>query len=126
MKYWQVLILVVLAGSAGGIISAIASLLDPGKTESKDPEKTKGKTESKYEATKGVPLGCFISGRGILGIGGAFAITLAMIVAGRYKDDITTANLLFMTSVCVVAGFIGQRMLTAVAKRVEDQIAKEV
>lgn len=114
MHYWQALALAILSGFGGGLISAVASLLDPGKTE-------KG-----YEATNGVSVGVFVWGRGLLGIGGAFAVMLAIIVAGRYKDDVTASNLLFMTSICVVAGFVGQRMLSAVAKRMEDQIAQEV
>jgi len=44
MHYWQAIMLVVLSGLAGGFVSAVASLLDPGKTD-------KG-----YEATKGVPM----------------------------------------------------------------------
>jgi hypothetical protein len=114
MHYWQALALAIFSGFGGGLISAVASLLDPGKTE-------KG-----YEATNGVSVGVFVWGRGLLGIGGAFAVMLAIIVAGRYKDDLTAANLLFLTSICVVAGFVGQRMLSAVAKRMEDQIAQEV
>ena len=42
--------LVVLSGLAGGFVSAVASLLDPGKTD-------KG-----YEATKGVPMKGTLSG----------------------------------------------------------------
>jgi hypothetical protein len=114
MHYWQALALAVISGLGGGFISAVASLLDPGKTE-------KG-----YEATNGVSLSVFIWGRGLLGIGGAFAVMLAIIVAGRYKDETTSSNLLFLTSTCIVAGFVGQRVLSAVAKRVEDQIADEV
>jgi tetratricopeptide (TPR) repeat protein len=82
-----------------------------------------GRTKDGYEAAKGVSLRTFVWGRGVLGIGGAFAVMLAIIVAGRYKDEATAVNLLFLTSVCLVAGFIGERLLTAVAKKVEDQIA---
>jgi tetratricopeptide (TPR) repeat protein len=111
MCYWQVLTLVVLSGLGGGFISAVASLLQLGKTD-------KG-----YEAAKGMSLPVFVWGRGVLGIGGAFAVMLAIISASRYKDEATASNLLFLTSVCLVAGFVGERLLTAVARRVEDQIA---
>src|ERR1700691_2699825 len=96
MHYWQGLTLGVNFGLGGGFISAVASLLQTGRTK------------DGYEAAKGVSLRTFVWGRGVLGIGGAFAVMLAIIVAGRYKDEATAVNLLFLTSVSDLGLFGGR------------------
>src|SRR2546423_8321170 len=104
MKYWQMLILIVVSGFVGGIISAVVEFLGAGKTIGKDSKGIEDKEpkdiEGEYDATNGISGWLFFAGRGVIGVGGAFAILLAIIVAGRYKDEINTTNLLFMTSAC--------------------------
>jgi hypothetical protein len=111
MGYWLALGVICISGILGGIVYAISSLLDGGKTEHKD---SSGNSCFTYDMLKGVPLEVFFLGRATVGAGGAVALVLVLIATKHYDNAYETGNLLFLTTVCFVAGFIGHRVLPAV------------
>lgn len=121
MGYWLALGLICISGIMGGIVYGISSLLDSGKTEKKDAS---GNRILAYEILKGIPLEVFFLGRAMVGAGGAIALVLVLIATKHYDNQYETGNLLFLTTVCFVAGFIGHRVLNEVASKLVKQIAE--
>ncbi|MBZ5565954.1 MAG: hypothetical protein LAP13_26480 [Acidobacteriia bacterium] len=110
-----ILALVCVAGIVGGLIDAVARLA------------TLGKDGAEYKAASGVPLDLYLLARCLTGMGGSLAVLLALIVANRLPDlTHVPVDYLFLISVSLVAGFAGQRILPAVATRLEEQIEKSV
>lgn len=64
----------------------------------------------------------FIFTEALGGIGGATAILLVLIWVNKFNDKDTTTNLLFLSTLFVVAGFIGKSLLPAVATQLEKQL----
>lgn len=114
MSYWQALAIIVAFGSTGGLIYGIVSLLNSGKTG------------NEFQIAKEVPLLAFFLGRCAVGVGGAAAIVLVLITTKHYPDKADSSGMLFLSTSCLVAGFIGHEILPAVAARMQRQIAEEV
>jgi hypothetical protein len=125
MPYWQALTLICFSGIAGGLVYAVSSLLDSGKAEKTADKDESGNPKTTYGILKGLPLEVFLLGRAVLGAGGAIALVLALIATKHYDNQNETGNLLYLTTVCFVAGFVGQRVLNEVASKLVKQIAED-
>ena len=105
-------LLVCVPGALGGLLYAIQQLVD------------KGKRNGGYEAaTRGVPLWLFFLARGFMGLGGAAAVVMVLIMVGKYTDTPwQTSQWLFLIFLAFVSGFAGHRFLPGVAAKLEGQI----
>lgn len=111
LPYWVGLAIVVVAGGIGGLVSSIGALVEGGAED------------GKYVVTKGVPVGVFIFGRCVVGIGGAAAVLLAALSVNKFTGS-SDIDLLALTTLCFVAGSIGYRLLPMVAAQLEKRLGE--
>jgi hypothetical protein len=112
------LLVIGLAGAFGGLVYGIVTLLESGKTE-------KAGIWS-WEITKGAPLGWYLWGQMAIGAGGAFAAVFAILTAGHVAHSGTaddfSASPVYWIALCVVGGFVGNRLLTGVGLNLAKQL----
>mgnify|MGYP000176566405 CR=1 FL=1 len=127
--YWTLLIVLVVAGSFGGVLDFCNRF-----TISRDT--SNGRSQVLSSPNKPNTVGLFYRGAELqgnhllflasfhimLGIGGALAMALALISIGQFKFEVTTDNLLLVTTLSVVAGFGGNRILEKVRGQLERQL----
>lgn len=102
-------------GAFGGLTYAIASLLDGGKKE------------DVWEACRGASLPAYLWGQAIIGCGGAFAAMFAILTLGHAVQDAPngatdSAISVYLVALCVVGGFVGNRLLTGVGLNLAQQL----
>ena len=60
----------------------------------------------------------------LFGIGGGIVVIFALIWIGRFDISYTIQNMLFLSGICVIAGFSGERVITILARRLERELEK--
>ncbi len=60
----------------------------------------------------------------LFGIGGGIVLIFALIWIGKFKTDDMIQNILFLSSLCIIAGFSGERVITILARRLERELEK--
>jgi hypothetical protein len=113
------LIEIVLAGAFGGVANAVSILFEGGRIESEGIPT--------WEAARGVPTRRYLVGQAVVGAGGAFAAVFGLLTIGNAVQagaarDITDFPI-YLVALCVVGGFIGNKLLAGVSKKLLDQIA---
>lgn len=111
LQYSSGLEIVIIAGSLGGLVSAIGALIEGGVEK------------GHYIAARGVPVWLFLFGRCVVGIGGATAVILAALSVNKFTGS-TDIDLLALTALCFVAGSIGYRLLPIVAAQLERRLGE--
>jgi len=115
MTIFLALLVACVPGLAGGLVNAVTQLADSGKSE------------QDYAAAKGVPLWLFVVSQCAVGVGGALAFMLVLIWVGKFPDTpAKPSEWLFLITLSFVAGFVGHRILTRVAARLEKQVEDEL
>lgn len=109
----QGLTIVIVAGGLGGLVYGVAALVDGGR-----------KAGGKYHCVHDVPVPLFLLSKGLVGVGGGMAALLAALTVGRYLEPPKSTDLLSLVGLCFVAGYIGHRILPAVAARLERDLAE--
>jgi hypothetical protein len=101
------------AGGFGGWIYGIVSLLEGGKEN------------GAWKASRGCSALVYILGQAIIGVGGAFAAIFGILTLGNAAhsstSDLTDVPLYFV-ALCVVGGFIGNRLLVGVGEKMAKQL----
>jgi hypothetical protein len=105
-------------GAFGGLVYGIVTLFESGKTERAGVWS--------WEITKGAPLGWYLCGQMAIGAGGAFAAVFAILTAGHVAhsgtaDDFSVSPI-YWIALCVVGGFVGNRLLTGVGLNLAKQL----
>ena len=93
----------------------LAGNVPPGQPEKPQPEKPQAANAFKGMAFFGASI--------VVGIGGALAILLAVLIVGRQEDISKPYDLLTLATLTFVAGTIGHRLLPMVAANLENRIA---
>jgi hypothetical protein len=105
---------IITAGGFGGWIYAIVSLLEAGK-------QTNG-----WTAARGCSVRMYMAGQAIVGVGGAFAALFAILTLGNTAHATTSSDLadtpIYFAALCVVGGFIGNRLLVGVGEKMARQL----
>lgn len=104
--------IVAVAGSLGGMVSAIGALVEGGLG-----------ADGRYVAARGVRPSIFILGRCVVGVGGAAAVLLAALSVNKFTGS-SDVDLLALTTLCFVAGSIGYRLLPMVAAQLEKRLGE--
>lgn len=103
------LVLASLSGAFGGILNVLR-LLEP-----------RDIFEGKPIPSGGRLLGAITLG-GIIGSGGAIAMLFVSSAAGKLNTADNTSNMLTLISLGVISGFLGYRLLSGVADRLEKDV----
>jgi hypothetical protein len=111
LEFWQGLAIVIVSGGLGGLVYGIAALADGGRDN------------SQYRCTNGSSVSLYLFAKTLVGIGGGMAALLAALTVGRYLEPPKSTDLLSLTGLCFVAGYIGHRILPAVAARLEKDLS---
>ncbi len=114
------LLVFAIAGAFGGLVYGIITLFESGKAASSGVPS--------WQAAKGAPVGWYLTGQMVVGVGGAFAAVFAVITAGHVANansagDSPAASV-YWIALSLVGGFVGNRLLTVVGKDLVDRIAK--
>lgn len=109
-------------GAFGGIVYAIASLLDGGKESG-------GKFDGKWKAAKGGDPGKYIAGQGVVGIGGACAAVFGLVTLGQAAEGSAGSGFfgkdhIYFIALCVVGGYIANSLLAAVGQKLREKVAE--
>lgn len=99
-------------GGFGGFVYGVSSLIEMGKSAARE-----------YTELNGIPVRNFLTTRFLVGGGGGFAALFVTLSVGKYKEAPTSQDLLLLATLCFIAGYIGHRILPAVAARVERELA---
>jgi len=113
---------VIASGSFGGWVYGIVSLLEGGRQLNLE----EGKKLSVWKATRGCSVYPYMFGQAAIGVGGAFAALFGILTLGNTthlssQNDLTD-NALYFVSLCVVGGFVGNRLLVGVGERITKQL----
>lgn len=116
------LVLMCVSGAFGGIVYAIASLLNAGI-------ESEGGFRGKWKAAKGGAASIYLFGQCIIGIGGACAAVFGLVTLGKAATNASNTTFLqqdhlYFITLCVVGGFIANSLLTAVGEKLLKQIAE--
>lgn len=107
LTLFELILLISSSGFFGGVVSAIFDIL-----------------HIKTPAKKMLMYAGEILGKALIGIAGAFGVTLAGFWTVKLTAEATVKNEIFLISLCVVSGFISYRLLPKIGKALEDQIAQ--
>jgi hypothetical protein len=110
LQYFEGLLIVAIAGSLGGLVSAIGALVETGVDQN-----------GQFPITKGVSVALFLFGRCVVGVGGAAAVLLAALTVDKFTRE---TDHLALTVLCFVAGSIGYRLLPMVAAQIEKRLGE--
>jgi tetratricopeptide (TPR) repeat protein len=145
IKYVLQFLLLFLSGGFGGLVYAVAALLEGGKTAKKvpashsDDQSSGNETGTKLNSprvgdtawvvVKDAPLASYVLGQVIIGMGGAMAGIFAALSIGRAVAQASDGDFLFkspiyIVSLCVISGFIANKLLPAVAQNVLNELTK--
>jgi hypothetical protein len=116
--FWQQILCVGTAGGFGGAVFAAAMLLENGKDS----------TRHDWVAAKGAPVFGYFCGQIVVGIGGAMAAIFAVSTVGKAVGATDQSNLLntylYLVSLSVVAGFMGNKLLPGVGVNLAKQLTQ--
>lgn len=113
MTFEQVLLLVALGGTVGGLIDLFFQM-----------ELNGGRYRFEREGLTWRSFFLLVLKFCLVGIGGAMAILLVLIVVGKFEPRAEIDNTLLLLSLSIVAGFAGRRLLPIVARKLEEEVAK--
>ena len=106
------------SGAFGGLVFALAQLLEQGKASQQDIKEGK----PPWPATKGVRLGWYILGRMLVGLPGSVAGVFGVLTIGKTVGQARLESYLYIVCLSVVSGFVGTRLLQAVGTDLAKKI----
>lgn len=116
--------IIVFFGAFGGFVNGVSKLI--GRIEA--PTAGDEGQRPPWKQSLSVGLGSYLLLQTVVGSGGAFAAVFGILTIGNAtraagSSDITV-NPIYLVALCVVGGFVGNRLLIQVGKNLEDHVSK--
>lgn len=128
-----ILIILIISGAFGGVVSTIFEVIDKYKTHFFDEEFRITNFDANYTSitlyyvNRIIQIFFIFAGKASIGIAGAFGAALVGIWIGKVSVIDTVDNKIFLISLSVVAGVISHRLLPQIGQKLEEQLlAKKI